>query len=648
MKKFLIAIACVIMATLTLFSVACGKNKFTYTDMTDWGAIKTETLGGFAFETDNYVYFINGEAKNTDDNKFGKPIKGSLVAVSKSELGKENAKYSIVVPKLFAATDKFSGLFVAGEGENAYVYYGSPCTDKDSSGSAASSRMTFMRTSLDGKNTDTYLTIASLSYEYRFFEVDGKVYILYYDEENTQIVCYNTADKSEVVVAKTDAETTTPYTINGATYYPSLSSYKLATTSNGLSLVYTIDLYSENYYEDKASKEGYTRKTAKFNLLVAYTVGDAKIDGLDFYGKLVIAPETAKADNCNYAVEQIQKGATEEFVFITKTDIHSKATSYGASKANFVEKKWEEVKELTKVSTTSILVDLENIYAVDTEKQIIYKTTLIGDAFTEEQKIATATEANQLLFIDGDYIYYYTSGNNLACYDMKSDEANKKQIKVSEDIVATSWYAPEVVKVDGKTFVLYLDNSSEGASYIKCIDVTDKSDANIGVDDDEDGEYEAYEFSGHVVMGIRLDKDIANDAIVAINKIETGEITFTEGDNGELYSEKLNAAISAYDKLTKEQKKFVEEDVLVKIDEAKQVVKLANLYNKLKGVEKYAEMTDDQKAEFKARIEKDYKEAKAFRQELLNSKKFDYITTRDRLNNNLKYYYQEADKIFAE
>ncbi len=653
MKKFLIAISCVILATLTMLGVGCGKNKFAYTDMTNWGAINKATLGGFSFETENYVYFINGEAKETDDNKFGAPIKGSLVAVAKSDLGKKDAKYSIIVPKLFAATDKFSGLFVSGEGENAYVYYGTPCTDKDSSGKPASSRMTFMRTSLDGKKTDTYFTATSLDYEYRFIEKDGVVYILYYDFSESEIVSYNTSNKSKTVVAKTNETTTTPFAIDGTTYYPSMGAYKFAQDGNGISLVYTITLYTENYYEEKAQKEGYTRKTAKFNLLVSYTVGDEKVsEGLDFYGKAVVSPTNAKAENNTYAIEQIQKGKDADFVFITKTDINAKAKTYGVIKADFNdESKWTEIDGVSKVSVSSVLVDLDNLYFVDTESKTIYKTTLIkDDKFSQEYKIATETEANQLLFVDDGYIYYYTTGNNIACYELPVEDeiVEKKQIKVSEDIVSTTWYAPELVKVNGKTFILYLDNSSEGASYIKYLDVTNKANENVGIDDNEDGEYESYEFSGHLFMGVRLDKDVANDAVVAINKIETGEIKLSEDANGVLYSEKLNDAISAYDKLTAEQKEFVEEDVYAKIDEAKQVVKLANLYNKLKGVETYSEMTDAQKQEFKNRIATDYENAKAFRQELLNSKTFDYITIRDRVSTNLKYYYQEADKIFTD
>lgn len=651
MKKILIAISCVILATLTMFSIACGKNKFAYTDMTNWGAIDKSTLGGFSFETENYVYFINGEGKSSEDNAFGKPIKGSLVAVSKSALGKKDAKYSIVVPKLFTAGDTLSGLFVAGEGENAYVYYGTPCTDKDSSGEAAKDRMTFMRTSLDGKKTDTYCTVSALDYSYRFIEKDGTVYIVYYDGANSQIVSYNTVDKSQTIVAKTDDKTNVSFDIDGTTYYPSLGTYKFSKDGNGISLVYTINLYSEKYYEEKASKEGYARKNAKFNLLVAYTVGDAKVcDGLDFYGKAVISPKDAKNQTNTYAVEQIEKGDVGDYVFITKTDINSKATSYGVLKSDLMSDKWEEIDGVTKVSSSSIFVNLDKIYTVDTESKVIYSTTLIkANKFNNEFKIATESEASQLLFIEGGYIYYYTTGNNIACYEIpkaEGDNSGKKQIKVSEDIVSTTWYAPELVTANGKTFIMYLDNSSQGASYIKCLDVTDKEATKI--DENGDGTIETCEFSGHVFMGVRLDKDVANDAVVAINNIETGEIKLTENENGELVSEKLNNAISTYDNLTKEQKEFVEKEVLVKIDEAKQVVKLANLYNKLKGVEKYSEMTDEQKAEFKSKIEADYNNAKAFREELMKSKTYNYVATRDRVSTNLKYYYQEANKIFTE
>ncbi len=644
MKKFLLAISCALLGCLMLFTTACGKSNFTYTDMLTPGKVHEDTLGGFAFETDNYVYFINGEGKTAEDNTFGAPIKGSLVAVAKSNLGKENAKYSIIIPKLFVAKDYLSGLFVY----DGYVYYGTPCTDKDSSGDSAYNYMTFMRTSLDGKKTDTYLTVSSLSLEYRFAIEDGVVYILYNDQDNSQIVSYNTSTKKELVVCKTDAKTTEKYELDGETYYLSMSSFKFTQTDDDFALAYEITVYAENYYEEKAEKDGYSRKTAKFNMIATYSPEDAKISGTDFYGKLLKSAKDFKNENTTYSIVQIQKGASEEFVFITKTDVNASAKTYGVSVDDFEDAtKWQEANGADKVSVSSILIDLDELYYVDAETSTVYKTTLSGDKFNKESKIATESTASSLLFIDDGYIFYYTSGNKLACYEIpkQNETTSKNQIDVSEDIVLTTWYAPELVKTEKGSFVLYCDNSSQGASYIKCVNVKDKS--NVAIDDDDDGEIEAYAFENHVIMGIRLDKDIANDATLAINQIESSVIVLTE-ENGVLVSEKLNDAIKAYDKLTPSQKEYVEESALTKIDEAKQVVKLANLYYKLKDVKGYSELNAEGKAQLKAKIEKDYNNAKAFRQELLNSDTYDYITIRDRIETNLKFYYQEADKIFTE
>ena len=56
-------------------------------------------------------------------------------------------------------------------------------------------------------------------------------------------------------------------------------------------------------------------------------------------------------------------------------------------------------------------------------------------------------------------------------------------------------------------------------------------------------------------------------------------------------------------------------------------------------------MNDTQRAEFKTSIAQDYQNAKAKRQELIDSEDFDYVSIRDRLNNNLKYYFQRLDAI---
>ena len=194
MKKLLTALLTLALVVLTAFSLtACDKNGFEKTSMKNWGAIKT--TGGVITETDNYVYFINGITTSSGDNSFGTPVKGSLMVADKSDL----SKTEIVVPKLFTSRDYSAGYYVYGSGAETYVYYGTPCTEKNSSGAVANDQMTFMRTRLDGENSETYFTIPSLEAEYRIVENAGKVYIVYYDTEDSALKCYDTTNKKTSV-----------------------------------------------------------------------------------------------------------------------------------------------------------------------------------------------------------------------------------------------------------------------------------------------------------------------------------------------------------------------------------------------------------------------------------------------------------------
>ena len=644
MKKIFTFLLCLIISCITVFAVACGGSDFVTTDMLNWGAVDKTTQGGFVVETDNYAYFINGEGVTGGDNKYGVPVKGTLMAVDKSTLGTENVKTSIVVPKLFLAKDRSAGVYIYGSGAETYVYYGTPCIEKDSSGKPASSYMTFMRTRLDGKESEDFFTINSLSAEYRFVERDGVVYIVYYDSADQAIKTFNTQTKQTTLIAKTDATTTTEVTINGKTYYVSLGGYKFCSADEGAVVIYTLTVFNENYYPSKAEEEGYTRATAKFNVLVSYDVNDEKValDGCDFKGSVVA---NGNEGNLTYSVARVQKGAEEDFVILTTTDANSKVVNSIVTKAEIKElNKWQKTFSSDLVSGSGILVDETAYYYVDTEKQVIIKTTLVGDRFNEEYKIATSSSATTLLFIDDGYIYYYNSDNAIACLKIpvEGQSVEKNEIKVSEGLVSSSWFAPEVIKTTNGTFVLYCDITTAGASYVKYVNVNNKED--VAIDEDEDGTADKYEFSGHLFLGQRLDADIANDAVLAIENIEAGEISFTE-ENGVLISKSTTEAREIYESLTKEQKELVGEDVYKKLLNAEEAVKLANLYNKLKGVVKYEEMNDTQKAEFKTSIAQDYQNAKAKRQELIDSEDFDYVSIRDRLNNNLKYYFQRLDAI---
>ncbi|MBQ4097696.1 MAG: hypothetical protein IJC72_00165, partial [Clostridia bacterium] len=482
MKKILVKLLCGVLLVSMLVSgmLACSSSTWAGTTMTDW---KGDVIsnGGFVAQTDNYVYYINGVATSTDDNTFGAPIKGTLMAADKTDL----SKTEIVVPKLFAASDYNSGLFI----DNGYVYYGTPSLDKASDGTVANSEMMFMRTSLDGKQTDEFFKVNALSTEYRFVKSGDKVFVVYYDAEETALICYDTVTKTETVIAKTDDKTEKNY---------SLANYKFVTAENGeITVLFTTTIYSEAYIEDKAEESGYARGTEAYNNLFAYKPGDAVDETTGVAGTL-IGSKTGYV----YAIT-----LAKEYAFYTETTVSATATSktFGDSLKNILaNKKGVEIKNADYVSDSNYIVSLEEVYSYADGK--LYKSTLIGDDKTAKTVVATIANLSKVLDIregEGEkFVYYLTSENAVARKALGNPDA--KEVIVSEGTVSSTWYAPEIIKINGTSTLFYADSSSTGASYVKAMDVTKSITAE---DTDEDGENDKFYLKGATSMGIITDAD---------------------------------------------------------------------------------------------------------------------------------------------
>ena len=139
---------------------------------------KAESNGGFAVGTDNYVYFINGVEQNTAPNSYGTPQKGAIYRISRTDLNEANYSSAEKVVPLVAYTANYdAGLFIYGD----RIYYGTPSTSKNSEGEVQNSVLEMKSTKLDGTETmkDAYVSFPSTSYNYRYVEEDGVVYLMY-------------------------------------------------------------------------------------------------------------------------------------------------------------------------------------------------------------------------------------------------------------------------------------------------------------------------------------------------------------------------------------------------------------------------------------------------------------------------------------
>lgn len=617
MKRFLIKFLIGVLALSLLVSglVACGSasKDFKYPTLTNPG--KVESLGGFISETENYLYFINGVANNTDDNAFGAPVKGALMVQDKSDLKKEP---QVVVPKLFVASDYDAGVYIY----NGRVYYGTPSVEKNSSGEIANDELTFMSTKLDGTGSETYFTIDSLSAEYRMIESNGAVYIVYYDTDQSALCYYNTKDNASGVIIKTDAKAEGEEAV-------SLASYKFldnVAVGKGFAVAYTVTIYNEEYYESAAKEEGYSRATKSYNEVYVYGVNGEKVES-----KKIL---DGKEKEITYAITYING----ESVYASATDV---LTNVENISYNLVSAKTETVKNADLIADGNLILDDGKVLTLK-EGVITIRNAMEND-FATQEKLAIVDSANSLVRYDqvNGYIYYLDSGNTLA--RIKASDENAKVELVSEDILITAWYAPQFITIGEDDYVFYVDGSTKGASYVKYVKLN--ADA-VAEDTDDDGENDKFYLEGHNFLAKRLDKDVAAEVGSTINDVandinDSGALGFNKVD-GKLTVESVTKAKALYDSKTDAVKALVSEDAVENLNNYLDAIKWANEYDKLSAIRKVKELSTD---EYNA-LKTAYESVKADIEEFRNSD--NYAVVRTLLGNDLNNYYQRAVEEFED
>lgn len=604
MKKILTRILLCVFAILMAFSVtACSENNWQGTTMKNWGNGVTSN-GGFVAETENYIYYINGMTSYGDDNTFGAPVKGSLMAAEKSTLGTDNVKTEIVVPKLFVATDYDAGVYIYGD----YVYYGTPSTDKNNSGEIARGELTFFKTKLDGTNTTKFFTVDLLSYDYRFIEVDGKVYLVYYDNADFALKCYDTVNKSTVVIAKTDAETKGKYESLDKYYFLS------GEGSNGLVLLYTAKVYLDDYNEAEASSSGYERTEETFNKVYTYIPGDDKASGNEFRGTCILDggvdadEDDIPDDSTLYEILLFN----ENYLFYKSTDEKSKIKNFVAPVTVDGEidvASAQEVYNVDVLSDTVVIRSLDEVYAVvnitpstgDTEtdqanaEYYILKVSLLDKTLRERvADVGMVTLLDVITHGSTTYAYYLNPLNKLARQELvgQNDDEFKKEQLLSEDTVGSAWYKPEFLTFTQNSaevvYALYLDNSTEGASYIKHVKVYD-SVTPVDVlekDTDDDDVIDTYYIEGQLFLGKMNEADKVSLAVAKLKAIP--EVLEWEVDGDDIVvSKEVEAARKAYNALSPDGKEQYGEDNLTKLQNAEKAVAIVKVLSKLDGIENY-------------------------------------------------------------
>lgn len=502
-KKFIVL--SLVLALVVGVLGACSNSTAPTVDYTPTEAAAVSN-GGFVVEKGDYFYFINGVAAAEDDNTFGDVVEGSLMRISKTDLGKgDYSTAEIVVPSLMVAADYTSGIYVYGD----YVYYATPNTTKDMDGKVDTSYLEFKSAKLDGTAMkDYYLRLDSNSYVYRFVEVDGTVYLVYVDSNNTEIRSLNTSTREETVLVKGY----TSYTMNvedlsdPVIYYTMNVDKKDGSGTEGYQQIYKVRAdatecpYDMDLSEYKTSK-GEDYEYTNLGTIVLDGVGNNKTPSpFNHDWDENTSPKTLEGYTyafVKYTGEKLILNVTRNSqTFVYALDCADVADGWNSITAN---PSGEDAGGLTPVAVSTSYATSSALYYtddagklcylyVDSANNVLNRVTVSedktsgdyiegGSALTLARNLSGAT----LLYIEGDYVYFSmagANGNSLYRIDYTGTEEDYNVFtgtagdeEEGNAYIATryleidynsSWYPPEIV--DG---YLFFSNAEEyGENYI--------------------------------------------------------------------------------------------------------------------------------------------------------------------------------------
>lgn len=445
MKKIIVAIICVILATFML--VGCGDS----TDkLSNVGGEVYSGNGSFAVEKGDYVYFINGQKAVTAENKFGEVEKGSLIRVKKSDLANPSgATIETVIPKLMLSASYKTGVFVYGD----YVYYATPNDEKDKQSNILNNQTVFNRFNLNtGKVDVKEIAIAEdNTTEYRFIKNGDSVYLTFVktttenDKEVKKLVVYN-ADNKKLVYESFGFEEMLMPEDNSAVVFLTKFDYDEINKTNTLYQ----HVYKYTVGDSKESNEPFKNGSPeKLGLLQGATFSLVKNDGKYLIYKQNSLDTTN--NNVKYFAYEISSN-TETMLGYSNVYIDSAITA------------------------NSYIKSLNEIYYMDTTTEVgglVKFDYACKDMSNGRTPINKDVKDYTMQFVEGDYFYFSNAdGMYFRC---KFDGSDYMQINAIAMKTATDWYKPRVI---GNYFIgIYAGEMYY--SYVYVIDMSKVNDEYI-------------------------------------------------------------------------------------------------------------------------------------------------------------------------
>lgn len=188
MKKLLKScLAVLVMVCVAFGFTACGtKLSETTTDLSKVKIVNgVSTNGGITAVYDNYLYFVNG-TKEADGKNLTKNTKSAICRIQYDvATGKTTGEAEVVVDNLVGFTNGSIRFF------GDFMYYATPCSEKNYAGDVLYNKTTFMRYDLVNKKSYKIFTTSLNSAEevvsYAYYVVNNTLNLLVYETNNATI-----------------------------------------------------------------------------------------------------------------------------------------------------------------------------------------------------------------------------------------------------------------------------------------------------------------------------------------------------------------------------------------------------------------------------------------------------------------------------
>lgn len=478
MSKKLLAIVAIIACFLFAFA-GCGGN--TSVSITPDTKLNTESNGGFLVESDTHVYFINGNELYTESNKQGAVSKGALVRVAKENLSKgKDAGAEVVVSKLLSTADYTAGLFVSGN----RIFFATPSAETNKKGEVQNNDIKFCYADVsNAKVTVTEFATAkgSNSAIYKFFDVDGTVYVAFNSTETDD----EGATKNYINVVKED----------GTEVKEEYETY-VFDKGEGDYIYFTRSVKNEELDITESFNDVYRWKVGGTAEKVYTGAGSNRNnDAFTANGKKGVA-------GVKFTLVASENGYV--YFSVANIDTSTGAVTYYASLAETAtvdadtEKNYDAIAPMTYngsatvFAASSYFVNPNCIVYLDTTNGLCAFNYANKDSYNDNygitnlyysEDIITAT----LAYVKGDKLYYHISGVYY-CIDYKVENGavtvGDEETKLSPVAFSTSWYAPEIVTVGEAQYIVGTTTSADYFDFIFAYEIktADEYDEVIGED----------------------------------------------------------------------------------------------------------------------------------------------------------------------